>query len=103
MVGCEDSLLESGKWSDDDDADEEGAGDSTEMEEVVDAVDPLLTRVPFDIVCEWRLGDATFDRPTNFFAATTVSRRTSVLMWRREGGMIKDGRLATRFDGVKYR
>lgn len=70
----------SGKWKDKEDADaEEGQGDTTEIEELVDAVDPLRGRVPLERDGEGMVTDVTFEEPGDLFDDTTNSLCTSVL------------------------
>lgn len=70
-----DDFSESGRLSEDEEAEEDdGPGESTEMEDEVDAVDPLLIRVT-DIFKLIRFGvEVSFD------LFKLLSRATSVLM-----------------------
>lgn len=80
-VGCGDSVLGSGRWREEEEADaeEEGQGDTTEIEELVDAVDPLRARAPFERDGEGRVADVTFEGPADLSDTITISLRTSVL------------------------
>lgn len=59
------------------------------MEELVDAVDPLRGRIPFERDLECNEEDVALEGPADFFDATTDSRCTSVLTRRRIGAIIK--------------
>lgn len=78
-------MLGSDKWRDKDDADaeEEGQGDTRDIEELVEAVDPLRARMPFERNWEGRVENVAFEGPADFFGATSVLTR------RRIGTIIK--------------
>lgn len=66
-----------GKSTEDEDADEDGAGDSTDKEEEVDATDPLRDRAPN---CGCSVGRAVFAEPVDDCRGVEATRRWTFVL-----------------------